>query len=315
MRPQFGPSIALPGLDRKPGPFNESEMFMSSPIGSGERRPRHSQPEHSAEDTPVYDATQSRDADARNSGSSARDTDTSTRAMTTQVPRSEREYGAEKEYTAERDYTPDTDSDDTRPRSDPNLASRETAIAREKEAFGGVKVGSAFFGWLAATGMAVLLTALVAAAGTAVGLATNPDVNSAIGQAASNQTVGLVGIIVLLVILFVSYYSGGYVAGRMARFNGAKQGMMVWIWALIAAVIVAVLGMIAGEQFNILAQLNSFPRIPVNEGQLTTTSIIAAVVVAAVALVGAVVGGMAGMRFHRKVDRAGFTPTADYEEH
>lgn len=240
--------------------------------------------------------------------------------MTTQVPRSEREYGAEKEhtakeYTAGRDYTPDTDSDDTRPHSDPNLASRETAIAREKEAFGGVKVGSAFFGWLAATGMAVLLTALVAAAGTAVGLATNPDVNAAIGQAASNQTVGLVGIILLLVILFVSYYSGGYVAGRMARFNGAKQGMMVWIWALIAAVIIAVLGMIAGEQFNILAQLNSFPRIPVNEGQLTTTSIIAAIVVAAVALVGAVVGGMAGMRFHRKVDRAGFTPTADYEQH
>jgi hypothetical protein len=313
--PQFGPSIALPGLDLKPGPFNESEMFMSSPIGSEERRPRHSQPEHSTEETPVYDATQSRDTDARNSGSSARDTDTNTRAMSTPVPRSERENGADRAYTAERDYTPDTGSDDTRPHSDPNLASRETAIAREKEAFGGVKVGSAFFGWLAATGMAVLLTALVAAAGTAVGLATNPDVNSALGQAASNQTVGLVGIIVLLVILFVSYYSGGYVAGRMARFNGAKQGMMVWIWALIAAVIIAVLGMIAGEQFNILAQLNSFPRIPVNEGQLTTTSIIAAVVVAAVALVGAVVGGMAGMRFHRKVDRAGFTPTADYEEH
>jgi hypothetical protein len=315
VRPQFGPSIALPGLDHKPGPFNESEMFMSSPIGSEERRPRHSQPEHSAEETPVYDATQSRDTDARNSGSSARDTDTSTRAMSTPVPRSERENGAGREYTAERDYTPDTGSNDTRQHSDPNLASRETAIAREKEAFGGVKVGSAFFGWLAATGMAVLLTALVAAAGTAVGLATNPDVNSALGQAASNETVGLVGIIVLLVILFVSYYSGGYVAGRMARFNGAKQGMMVWIWALIAAVVIAVLGMIAGEQFNILAQLNSFPRIPVNEGQLTTTSIIAAVVVAAVALVGAVVGGMAGMRFHRKVDRAGFTPTADYEEH
>lgn len=277
---------------------------MSSPIGSGERRPRHSQPEHSAEDTPVYDATQPRDTDARNSGSTGRDTDTSTRAMTTQEP------------YAERDYTNDADGDgDRRPQSDPNLASRETAIAREKEAFGGVKVGSAFFGWLAATGMAVLLTAFVAAAGTAVGLATNPDVNSAIGQAASNETVGVVGIIVLLAILFVSYYSGGYVAGRMARFNGAKQGMMVWVWALIAAVIIAVLGMIAGERFNILAQLNSFPRIPVNEGQLTTTSIIAAVVVAAVALVGAVVGGLAGMRFHRKVDRAGFTPTADYEEH
>jgi hypothetical protein len=162
--------------------------------------------------------------------------------------------------------------------------------------------------------MAVLLTALVAAAGTAVGLATNTDVNAAVGQAATNQTVGVVGIIVLLVILFISYYSGGYVAGRMARFNGAKQGFMVWIWALVAAVIVAVLGMIAGERFNILAQLNSFPRIPINEGQLTTTSIVAAIVVAAIALVGAVLGGMAGMHFHRKVDRAGFTPTADYED-
>jgi hypothetical protein len=220
---------------------------------------------------------------------------------------------APREPSAEREYTPETHTADVTP-ADPGLTTREIAVAREKEAFGGVKVGSAFFGWLAATGMAVLLTALVAAAGTAVGLATNTDVNAAVGQAASDQTVGIVGIIVLLVILFVSYYSGGYVAGRMARFNGAKQGIMVWIWALIAAVVIAVLGLIAGERFNILARLNSFPRIPVNEGQLTTTGIIAAVVVAAVALVGAVLGGLAGMHFHRKVDRAGFMPAADHEE-
>src|SRR6478752_10221079 len=112
------------------------------------------------------------------------------------------------------------------------VPTRETVVAREKEQFGGVKIGSAFFGWLAATGMAVLLTALVAAAGTAVGLASNTDVNQAVNQAAQNSgTVGLVGIIVLLVILFLSYYCGGYVAGRMARFTGARQGLMVWIWA------------------------------------------------------------------------------------
>ena len=46
-------------------------------------------------------------------------------------------------------------------------------------------------------------------------------------------------------------------AGRMARFNGAKQGFMVWVWALIAAVVVAVLGVVAGPAFNILAQLNA----------------------------------------------------------
>jgi hypothetical protein len=69
-----------------------------------------------------------------------------------------------------------------------------------------------------------------------------------------------------------------------------------------------------GQQFNVLANLNSFPRIPINEGQLTTTSIIAAVVVALVALAGAVLGGLAGMRFHRRVDKAGFTPDSDYDE-
>ncbi|HJW00748.1 MAG TPA: hypothetical protein VJ617_16770 [Arthrobacter sp.] len=198
--------------------------------------------------------------------------------------------------------------------TDPNVTDRQTAVAREKEQFGGIKVGSAFFGWLTATGMAVLLTAFVAAAGTAVGLANNTDVNDAVNQVATNGTVGLVGIIVLLVILFASYYSGGYVAGRMARFNGAKQGFMVWIWALIAAVVIAILGLVAGQQFNVLANLNSFPRIPINEGELTITSIIAAVVVALVALIGAVLGGLAGMHFHRKVDKAGFTPDEAYSE-
>ena len=225
-------------------------------------------------------------------------------------PDQERDYAAVP--SAEREYRP-APATAAAPVVDPTLADRETAVARQKERFGGIKAGSAFFGWLTATGMAVLLTALVAAAGTAVGLANNTDVNAAVNQAAQNSgTVGLVGIIVLLVILFLSYYCGGYVAGRMARFNGARQGLMVWIWALIAAVVIAILGLLAGQQYNVLANLNSFPRIPVNEGQLTTTSIIAAVVVAAVALVGAVLGGLAGMRFHRRVDRAGFTPDSDY---
>lgn len=220
-------------------------------------------------------------------------------------------YDGQPAASAEREYTPTTHT----PVVDPGVTDRQTAVAREKEQFGGIKVGSAFFGWLTATGMAVLLTALVAAAGTAVGLATNTDVNEAVNQAASNSgTVGLVGIIVLLVILFLSYYCGGYVAGRMARFNGMKQGLMVWIWALIVAVLVSILGLVFGQQFNVLANLNSFPRIPINEGQLTTTSIIAAVVVALVALVGAVLGGLAGMRFHRKVDLAGFTPDSEYAD-
>jgi hypothetical protein len=66
-----------------------------------------------------------------------------------------------------------------------------------------------------------------------------------------------------------------------------------------------VLGAVAGSKYNILSQLNSFPRIPVNEGDLTTAGIIALVAIAVASLAGAILGGMAGMRFHRKVDKAG----------
>ena len=183
---------------------------------------------------------------------------------------------------------------------------RDSVVGRQKEQYGGIKPGSAFFGWLTATGTAVLLTALVTAAGAAVGIATNTDIGAATGQATADPgTVGLVGGIILLVVLFLAYFCGGYVAGRMARFNGVKQGIAVWLWAVVIAIVVAVIGAIAGSKFDVLAQLNSFPRIPVNEGTLTTGGIIALIAVAVVSLVGAILGGLTGMRFHRKVDRAG----------
>ena len=179
-------------------------------------------------------------------------------------------------------------------------------VAAERERFGGVKVGAAFFGWLTAMGTAVLLTALVAAAGTTVGLVTDTTPAEATSAATDDPaTVGIAGVVALLVVVFVAYLCGGYVAGRMARFDGARQGVAVWVWALVIAVAVAVAGAVVGDRYNVLVDLNSFPRIPVGEGDLTTAGIIAAVAVAVVSLLGAVVGGLAGVRYHRRVDRAG----------
>lgn len=209
-------------------------------------------------------------------------------------PDDNRDY--DRDYDRDRDVTPV-----------PAGAERDALHQRQKETFGGMKFGAAFFGWLTATGMAVLLTALVAAAGAAFGLSTNTNLNEATNQASENpQTVGITSAIILLVILLLAYYCGGYVAGRMARFNGAKQGIAVWLWAIIIAVVVAVLGLIFGSQFDVLANLNSFPRLPLNEGTLTTAGIIAVVVALLAALAGAVLGGLAGMRFHRKIDRADY---------
>lgn len=183
---------------------------------------------------------------------------------------------------------------------------RKAVLAREKAEHGGIKWGSAFFGWLTAAGTAILVTALLSAIGTAVGLASLSGTAEAETTARQNaETVGIVGGIALLVVLFVAYYCGGYVAGRMARFDGAKQGIAVWIWALLIAVLVAVVVAVAGSEYNVLQQLNSLPRIPVSEGDLATGGIITAVLAIAASLGGAILGGLAGMRFHRKVDRTG----------
>ncbi|WP_134768042.1 hypothetical protein [Nocardioides sp. 1609] len=189
------------------------------------------------------------------------------------------------------------------------LERRQAVVDREKEEHGGIKVGSAFFGWLAATGMAVLLTAILVAAGTAVGLAAVDDVDQtldqATGQSGQVETIGLAGAIALLVIVFVAYLCGGYVAGRMARFDGLKQGLAVWLWAVLIAVAVAVLAAVAGDEYDVLSKLNSFPRLPVNEGDLGVAGTVAIAAVAAASLVGALLGGLAGMRFHRTVDKTG----------
>ena len=192
------------------------------------------------------------------------------------------------------------DEADRYPAENGDGVDRATVVDREREALGGVKVGSAFFGWLTATGMAVLLTALVTAGGAAVSLAQGDEAG-----APNVETIGAVEAVVLLVIFFVAYYCGGYVAGRMARFNGLRQGIAVWVWAVVIAVVVAVAAALAGDQYDIQSQLNNFPRIPSNEGDVTTNGVIAALAIAAVTLVGAIMGGLAGMRFHRKVDRAG----------
>jgi hypothetical protein len=189
-------------------------------------------------------------------------------------------------------------------RADGLPTSRDAVVAREKERFGGMKVGSAFFGWLAATGMAVVLIALLSAAG-AIASATSTTAGAAAGQAAQDPTAaGIIGAVVLLVVLGLAYYCGGYVAGRMARFDGVKQGLAVWLWAVVIAVAVAVLGVVAGSRFDVLSQLR-LPRIPISSADLTTGGVVTLVLAAVVTLVGAVLGGLAGMRFHRRVDRAG----------
>ncbi|GAB3316729.1 hypothetical protein GCM10027451_33920 [Geodermatophilus aquaeductus] len=177
------------------------------------------------------------------------------------------------------------------------------AVSAQRARFGGIKWGAAFFGWLSANGLAVLLVALVSAAGVGLGLAQGVDtVGEATDQAAG---IGLGGAIAVLVVLFLAYLAGGYVAGRMARFDGVRQGLAVWLVGLLVVVLLALAGTVLGAQYNVLRQLD-LPRIPVDEGTATTAGIITLAAILVATLVGALLGGKLGTRYHRRVDRAGF---------
>jgi hypothetical protein len=206
------------------------------------------------------------------------------------------------DHADDRDATVRTDT----VRTDGASATRGAAldsVAAQRATFGGIKWGAAFFGWLSANGLAVILVALLSAAGVALGLARG--VNSADEAAERAETLGIGGGIAVLVVLFLAYLAGGYVAGRMARFDGARQGLAVWLIGLVVVLVLAAAGAILGAEYNVLQQLN-LPRIPVDEGAATTAGVITLVAILLVTLLGAVLGGKLGERFHRKVDRAGF---------
>ena len=197
--------------------------------------------------------------------------------------------------------------DDTRAEgAHPTKGAARDAVDAQRSRYGGIKWGAAFFGWLSANGLAVLLLAILSAAGVALGLSQVASADQAAQEAtAQADTIGIGGGIALLVVLFLAYLAGGYVAGRMARFDGLKQGLAVWVIGLLVIVLLAVAGAVLGSQYNVLSRLN-LPSIPISGDTATTAGIIAGIAALVVTLLGAILGGKLGERYHRKIDRAGY---------
>ncbi|SFL10661.1 hypothetical protein [Geodermatophilus ruber] len=196
------------------------------------------------------------------------------------------------------------DRDATRAGASATRGPVRDAVAAQRSTFGGMKWGAAFFGWLSANGLAVLLVALLSAAGVALGL--TQGVAPAGDVSAGAETIGLGGAVALLAVLFLAYLAGGYVAGRMARFTGLRQGVAVWLIGLLVVTGLSLAGFLLGREYNVLEALD-LPRIPIDEGTATTAGILTLLGMAVVTLLGAVLGGVLGTRYHRKIDRVGFS--------
>jgi hypothetical protein len=100
----------------------------------------------------------------------------------------------------------------------------------------------------------------------------------------------------------VAYLFGGYVAGRMARRAGLLNGLAVF---LLAVVLVAVVGAVAASQTDteaIGSNLGSLG-IPTTGTEWGKAGTVAGIGSLAAMLVGALLGGVLGERWHSKLTR------------
>jgi hypothetical protein len=174
-----------------------------------------------------------------------------------------------------------------------------TLRRREREQFGGrIQWEAVFFGLLAGFGLGALLTAMVIGALVAAGVT---DFSQDASSLADHLTAG--GGAILIALVALSYLTGGYVAARMARFDGWRQGLGIWILSALMILAVAVAAWVGGGQLDPSKSI-SLPANPIDSGPLSHSGWIPAAVAVVVALVFSLLGGVLGERFHRAVDRA-----------
>src|SRR5918995_6590034 len=100
---------------------------------------------------------------------------------------------------------------------------------------------SVVLGWLAALGVALILSSLV---GAIVGA-----LFAALGARSGTTGGGISGLIGVLLTLLIAFFLGGYAAGRMASRSGVKHGLLVALLALVVTIVLGLIGAAVGASF------------------------------------------------------------------
>lgn len=106
------------------------------------------------------------------------------------------------------------------------------------------------------------------------------------------------------VLLFVAYLFGGYVGGRMARRAGLLNGLAVFAGGLVMAGAAAAIVQATGESAEAVERLRESLRsfgVPTSGRQWGEVGTVAGVAALAGMLIGAVMGGGLGERWHAKL--------------
>jgi len=180
------------------------------------------------------------------------------------------------------------------------IGGAETDLRSIRDRFGGADIVAALLGMFVSLGVLVFLGALITAGAGGIDYQLNMmDVDGNL------QDVEVVGSIVAIVFVFVSFLVGGWATGRMARYDGAINGMGSALLFVLLVAIFGALGIWAGAEYNAFGNAGLpdwFSQFGSDDLTLKAAAGAAAGIVAS--LLAGYVGGSFGANYHTRVDAA-----------
>lgn len=166
-----------------------------------------------------------------------------------------------------------------------------------------------FLGWAVASFFTFVLLAIILGIIGASAFETGAGGTTATLNETTLNNLAWPGIIGGLVAVFVAYFVGGYNAGRIDRYNGLLQGVVVVAWTVVFAIVAALLANTVVASYDVGAYFSAYR---IDWGTLTTQGVIGLVLTLLVMLAGAIAGGMVGERWLQRdvaYERRGYSTT------
>lgn len=195
---------------------------------------------------------------------------------------------------------PDTTADAT-PYPRGYFEAAEDREDRLRDMYGGVDWLASFLGFVFALVAGAIFSAVAGVVLAPLGFSLN--LTGPLGAAV------ITGLVLLGVLIFLTYFFGGYVAGRLARFDGGRNGAMLFVWTLLTGVLLLLAagvfsGLLPGGAADAIGGFMDTTSSAL--GSLSQAGVVGIVVVVAaflLALLGGLLGGRLGSRYHAEIDR------------
>jgi len=171
---------------------------------------------------------------------------------------------------------------------------------------GKVSFISVLAGVLVAYGAFAVIAAITAAVLNAVGVDT--------ASLSDNdwRDAGIAGAAITAFVLLLSYLFGGYVAGRMARRAGALNGLLVFVLSVVIMAVIAGLLSVQADSDQVASNLRTLG-LPTTGEEWKSIGTVAGLGSLVAMLLGSLLGGTLGERWHGKLLKRALDPSVGSE--